>query len=54
MTLHSPELARICREYALLLHSGIGMADGAFLLSQEEQPPMQTVLKELGEHLTAA
>lgn len=51
MTLHSPELARICREYALLLHSGIGMADGAFLMEQEEQPPLKTVLKELGEHL---
>lgn len=51
MTLPYPELARILRGYALLLHSGIGGADGSFLLAQEEQPPLQALLNTLGEHL---
>lgn len=51
MTLPYPELVRILREFALLLHSGIGAADGAFLLAREEQPPLQNVLNALGEHL---
>ena len=51
MTLPNPELAHILRGFALLLHSGIGVADGAFLLSREEQPPLQELLNTLGESL---
>ena len=51
MTLPYPELSRICRGFALLLHSGIGAADGAFLLSREEQPNLQGLLQSLGEQL---
>lgn len=51
MTLPYPELARICRGFALLLHSGIGVADGSFLLAREEQPPLRELLNTLGEAL---
>ena len=51
MTLPYPELAGICRGLALLLHSGIGVADGAFLLAREEQTHLQQVLNTLGQHL---
>ena len=51
MTLAYPELERILRGFALLLHSGIGGADGAFLLAKEEQPPLQQLLNTLGEAL---
>ena len=46
-----PELARILRSYGLLLHSGIGLAEGSFLLVQEEEAPLQAVLLALGEKL---
>ena len=51
MILPYPELARVCRGFALLLHSGIGMADGAFLLAREEHPSLQGLLNSLGEQL---
>lgn len=51
MTLRYPELTRICRGFSLLLHSGIGMADGAFLLSREEQDPVKSLLQSLGKEL---
>jgi len=51
MTLPYLVLARIFRSFALLLHSGIGGADGAFLLAREEQPPLQELLNSLGQHL---
>ena len=51
MTLSYPELSDICRGFALLLHSGVGVADGAFLLAREEQPPVQRLLNTLGESL---
>lgn len=51
MTLSDLELAKICRGFALLLHSGIGVADGALLLAQEEQPPLQALLNTLGNAL---
>lgn len=49
MTLSYPDLARLCRGFAMLLHSGVGMADGAFLLSQEEQEPLAPLLSSLGQ-----
>ena len=51
------EIANFCRNLAVLLHWGIGAADAAFLLSQEENSPL---LKQLarqmdeGEPLSAA
>lgn len=53
MTLPEPELVRILRGFALLLHSGIGVADAAFLLAREEQPPLKNLLNTLGESLDA-
>jgi len=51
MTLPDPELSRILREFSLLLHSGIGGADSAFLLAREEQEPLQSLLNSLGEEM---
>ena len=51
MALSNPELIRICRGLALLLDSGIGGAECAFLLAREEQPPLESLLNTLGEHL---
>ena len=51
MTLSHPELTRLLRGFALLLHSGIGPADGAFLLAREEQAYLQPLLNSLGESL---
>jgi len=51
MTLPNAQISRICRGLSLLLHSGIGVADGAFLLAQEEQAPLQTLLQTLGESM---
>lgn len=51
MTLPYRELARILREFALLLHSGIGGADSAFLLAREEREPLQGLLNTLGEEM---
>ena len=33
------EISDICRELALLLHSGIGAADGLYLMAEEEKEP---------------
>lgn len=51
MTLRYPELTRICRGFALLLHSGIGLADGAFLMAKDEQGPLEALLLSLGNAL---
>ena len=53
MTLPEPELVRTVRGFALQLHSGIGVADAAFLLAQEEQPPLKNLLNTMGENLDA-
>ena len=50
MTLPNPELARVCREFALLLGSGIGTAEAAFLLAREEQMPLGQLLNALGQY----
>ena len=51
MILPDLELARVCRGFALLLRSGIGAAETAFLLAREEQPPVQQLLSDLGTRL---
>lgn len=51
MTLPNPELVRLCRGFALLLGSGIGAAESAFLLAREEQPSLGQLLNALGQHL---
>ena len=51
MTLGGPELIRLCRGFALLLGSGIGAAEAAFLLAREEQPDLSGLLNTLGQHL---
>jgi len=51
MRLSDPELTRVLRGFALLLHSGIGAADAAFLLAREEQAHLQQLLNSLGESL---
>ena len=51
MTLPYPELMKVCRSLALLLGSGIGAAEGAFLMAWEEQPPLQALLRTLSEYL---
>lgn len=53
MTLSYPETARICRSFALLLHSGITTAEAAFLLGQQEAAPVQPLLQQLGQQLDA-
>ena len=50
MMLTMPELAEICRGFALLLGSGIGTAEGAFLLARENRK-QQTLLTGLGLRL---
>lgn len=60
MKLSYDEIAYFCRQLALLLHAGIGAADGVFLLAEEETGTYQSFLKELGkqmdggEHLSVA
>lgn len=51
MILPDPELVRILRGFALLLHSGIGGADSAFLLAREEREPLQGLLNNLGKEM---
>lgn len=51
MMLRDAELIRLCRGFALLLHSGIGLADGAFLLAREEQGSVKALLLTLGESM---
>lgn len=51
MTLSDRELARILGGLALLLHSGITAADGAYLLAREAEPDLETLLNSLGQRL---
>lgn len=45
------ETARLCRSLGLLLHSGIGLADGIFLLAQEEDAGQKACLEAMGAAL---
>lgn len=51
LVLTNQETAGLCRGLALLLHAGISLADGVYLLAREEQGTYQTLLKELGQRL---
>lgn len=53
MKLTHGEIAGLCRRLALLLHAGIGTADGMFLLAEEENEEMKALLFSLGEALDA-
>lgn len=48
MKLTDLEIAGLCRELALLLHGGIGIADGVFLLAEEEKGQLRELLQKLG------
>ena len=48
MKLTYSEIAGLCRSLALLLHAGIGTADGVFLLAEEESKKMRPLLTGLG------
>ena len=48
-----PELSRLCRSLALLLHAGISLSEGANLLSREKQEPNGELLSALGCKLEA-
>ena len=58
--LSSFEISQICRELAILLHSGVMLGDGLALLAQEESGSISDVLTQIGhsvdrgESLTAA
>lgn len=47
------ELSRLCRSFALLLHGGIPLSEGAGLLSREEREPNAALLAALGSKLEA-
>lgn len=53
MKLTNPQISGLCRGLALMLHAGISLADGAFLMAQEEQGAFQDVLNHLGRSLDA-
>ena len=48
MNMTQDQIAALCRQLALLLHAGIGVADGVFLLSEEETDQMRALLQKLG------
>ena len=39
LELSNLEIADLCRELALLLHSGVSAGDGLFLMAEEEKDP---------------
>ena len=51
MKLTYSEIAAFCRQLALLLHAGIGAADGVYLLAQEETGKLHELLRQLGAQL---
>ena len=42
------EIVSLCRGSALLLHAGVGISDGLFLLAEEENGPLGEMLKRMG------
>lgn len=48
MKLDHSQTAHFCRGLALLLHAGISLADGVFLLAEEESGPLRDLLHSLG------
>ena len=51
LTLQDLDIARICRELALVHHAGIRLADGVFLLAQDAQFPFKEKLQTIGKAL---
>ncbi len=51
MKLTDSQTAQICRGLSMLLHAGIPLADGAFLLARELEPPLSALAEELGHRL---
>ncbi len=51
MKLAHSEIAQFCRNLALLLHAGISLADGIFLICQEQTGPVAELLRDLGKQL---
>lgn len=51
MKLTHSETAYFCRQLALLLHGGIGVGEGVFLLAEGESPQLCGLLKQLGAQL---
>ena len=51
MKLSNSETSRLCRGLSLLLHAGIGLAEGVYLLAQEEEKPVRELLTDLGNRM---
>lgn len=51
MKLTHREIADFCRQLALLVHAGIGIGDGVFLLAEEETGDFCVLLKDLGTQM---
>ena len=49
--LSAEQTAAICHQYSLLLHAGIGLADGAYLVSREQTPDAAAALDAMGRML---
>ena len=46
------EISDLCRELALLLHAGVGVADGLYLLTEEETDQKhKQLLKQLAQRV---
>jgi len=50
-TLSNQALGRLCRSLALLLHSGISLADALYLLAKEEKEPLASTLEDMGRQM---
>ena len=46
--LSNRELSQICRSVSLLLHAGINVADGLYLLAEEEEGELKALLERMG------
>ena len=42
------EISRLCRSMALLLHAGVPLSDGIFLIAEEENTPIRSMLEQMG------
>lgn len=51
MKLAHSEIAQLCRNLALLLHAGISLADGIFLICQEQTGPVAELLQDMGTQM---
>lgn len=51
MKLAHSEIAQLCRNLALLLHAGISLADGIFLICQEQTGPAAELLQDMGTQM---